>query len=327
MYYIWREESQVAQTSWIADLAVRGIKRCPEARRHGMRKRWMCLGLIIWALVLPSQVHGNGSGTTAASFLKIPVGARAAAMGEAFSAVVDDATSLYWNPAGLVQVKDKEFSAVYNQWFAEIYQGYLGAALSTWRGTVALGVNYVNMGKMEGRDEWGEPSGEFSASDLQVSLGYGNQISPRLDVGLAVGLIESKIADDSESTYSGNLGILFSLSESVSLALVGQNIGSSLGNDSLPFALRGGAAVKSDSLILAADLASPSDGPVYYCAGFEWWLGKTLAFRAGYRSERSIGSGITAGLGFQKGRVRLDYAYVPYDELGTAQRISLHLRF
>ncbi|TET59434.1 PorV/PorQ family protein, partial [Candidatus Aerophobetes bacterium] len=198
---------------------------------------------------------------------------------------------------------------------------------SIWRGTVALGVNYVNMGKMEGRDEWGEPSGEFSASDLQVSLGYGNQISPRLDVGLAVGLIESKIADDSESTYSGNLGILFSLSESVSLALVGQNIGSSLGDDSLPFALRGGAAVKSDSLILAADLASPSDGPVYYCAGFEWWLGKALALRAGYRSERSIGSGITAGLGFQKGRVRLDYAYVPYDELGTAQRISLHLRF
>ncbi|TET61932.1 hypothetical protein E3J48_05085, partial [Candidatus Aerophobetes bacterium] len=65
----------MAQTSWIAHLAGRGIKRCPEARRHGMRKRWMCLGLIIWALALPSQVHGNGSGTTAASFLKIPVGA------------------------------------------------------------------------------------------------------------------------------------------------------------------------------------------------------------------------------------------------------------
>lgn len=292
-----------------------------------MRKRWACLGLIILFLVLPSQVHGSGSGTTAASFLKIPVGARAAAMGEAFSAVADDATSLYWNPAGLVQVKGKEFSAVYNQWFTDIYQGYLGAALSIWRGTVAMGVNYVNMGKMERRDEWGEPSGEFSASDLQVSLGYANEISPRLGVGLAVGLIQSRIADDSESTYSGNLGILFSLSESISLALVGQNMGTSLGNDSLPFALRGGAAVKYGSLTFAADLASPSDGPVYYCAGFEWWLGRVLAFRAGYRSDRSIGSGITAGLGFQKGRVRVDYAYVPYGELGDAQRVSLHFEF
>jgi len=292
-----------------------------------MRKRWIGLVLIIWALVLPSQVYGSGSGTTAASFLKIAVGARATAMGEAFSAVVDDTTSLYWNPAALVQVKDKEFSATYNQWFAGIYQGYLGAALPAWGGTTALGVNYVNMGNMEGRDKWGEPSGEFFASDLQVSVGYGNQISPRLGVGLAVGLIESKIAHDSESTYSGNLGVLFSLSESVSLALVGQNIGTSLGTDSLPFTIRGGAAVKSGPLTLAADLVNPSDEPVYYCAGLEWWPGKMLALRLGYRSNWSIGSGITAGLGIQKGKLRFDYAYVPYGELGTTQRVSLSFKF
>lgn len=292
-----------------------------------MRKRWIGLVLIIWALVLPSQVYGSGSGTTAASFLKIAVGARATAMGEAFSAVVNDTTSLYWNPAALVQVKDREFSATYNRWFAEIYQGYLGAALPVWGGTAALGVNYVNMGKMEGRDKWGEPSGEFSAFDRQVSVGYGNQISPRLGVGLAVGLIESRIADDLKSAYSGNLGILFSLSESVSLALVGQNIGTSLGSDSLPFAIRGGAAVKSGSLILAADLVNPSDEPVYYCAGLEWWLGKMLALRLGYRSNRSIGSGVTAGLGIHKGKVRFDYAYVPYGELGTTQRVSLSFKF
>ncbi len=292
-----------------------------------MRKGWIGLVLIVWALVLPSQVYGSGSGTTAASFLKIAVGARATAMGEAFSAVVNDTTSLYWNPAALVRVKDREFSATYNQWFAGIYQGYLGAALSTWGGTVALGVNYVNMGKMEGRDEWGAPSGEFAAYDLQVSLGYGSQISPRLDVGLAVGFIESRIADDSESAYSGNLGILFSFSESVSLALVGQNIGTSLGADPLPFTIRGGVAVKSGSLTLAADLANPNDGPVYYCTGLEWWMGKILALRLGYRSNRSIGSGITAGLGIQKGKMRFDYAYVPYGELGTTQRVSLSFRF
>ncbi len=199
--------------------------------------------------------------------------------------------------------------------------------MPVWGGTAALGVNYVNMGKMEGRDEWGEPSGEFSAYDRQVSVGYGNQISPRLDVGLAVGLIESNIADDLKSAYSGNLGILFSLSESVSLALVGQNIGTSLGTDSLPFTIRGGAAVKSGSLILAADLVNPSDEPVYYCAGLEWWLGKMLALRLGYRSNRSIGSGVTAGLGIHKGKVRFDYAYVPYGELGTTQRVSLSFKF
>ena len=292
-----------------------------------MRKRWIGLVLIMWTLTLSSQVYESGSGCTAASFLKIAVGARASGMGEAFSAVVDDTTSLYWNPAGLVQVKDKEFSATYNQWFAEIYQGYLGAALPTGGGTAALGVNYVNMGQIEGRDEWGEPLPEFSASDLQVSLGYGKQISPRLEAGLAVGWIQSTIADDSKSTYSGNVGILFSFSESISLALVGQNIGTSLGDDSLPFTIRGGASVKSGSLTLAADLVDPSDEPAYYCTGLEWYLGKTLTLRLGYRSNRSIGSGITAGAGFEKGKVRFDYAYVPYGELGTTQRVSLHFKF
>lgn len=44
----------------------------------------------------------------AAEFLKIPVGARAVGMGGAFSALADDATAPFWNPAGMVYLPYKE---------------------------------------------------------------------------------------------------------------------------------------------------------------------------------------------------------------------------
>src|SRR5579864_5665137 len=46
----------------------------------------------------------NDKGTTTANFLKLGVGARAEAMGEAYTAVADDATALHWNPAGITRV-------------------------------------------------------------------------------------------------------------------------------------------------------------------------------------------------------------------------------
>jgi len=64
----------------------------------------------------------------AAEFLKIPVGARAVGMGGAFSAVADDATSPFWNPAGMVYLPYQEaflqhaeqFGSLVNHNFASI---------------------------------------------------------------------------------------------------------------------------------------------------------------------------------------------------------------
>jgi len=49
--------------------------------------------------------------------------------------------------------------------------------------------------------------------------------------------------------------------------------------------------------------------------------------RAGYRTGQDIGSGISYGAGFKIGKISLDYAYVPYGDLGNIQRISLGIKF
>jgi hypothetical protein len=61
------------------------------------------------AAALALLVAGPAAATKyAAEFLKIPVGARAVGMGGAFSALADDATSPFWNPAGMVYLPYKE---------------------------------------------------------------------------------------------------------------------------------------------------------------------------------------------------------------------------
>ena len=59
---------------------------------------------------------GQRAGISTAQFLKIGVGGRAAALGEAFIAVANDASALYWNPAGLVQFEENQVMFSHNSW-------------------------------------------------------------------------------------------------------------------------------------------------------------------------------------------------------------------
>lgn len=294
-----------------------------------MRKRlWSVLVIIISIIVLGSVCYANGPGTTGANFLKIGVGARAAALGDAFTAVVDDSTSLYWNPAGLAKMEKRQLSATYNMWFAGINQGYLGISFPLSRGgVVAGGINYVDMGDFDGRDEAGNPTRTFTASALNFHLGYADRVGEKLMWGISAGLVQDTIDDDIKRTYAANLGLIFKSSELLSLGLALQNVGGQLGGDPLPFVAKVGMAYTWKSLLLALDIASPADNDVYYCAGIEWWIMDGIALRVGYKTNQDIGEGLTAGFGFDKGKIRFDYAYVPYGELGDTHKVLLGMSF
>ena len=285
------------------------------------------IGIGVFILVLANCTYAGGPGTTAANFLKIGVGARATAMGGAFTALADDSTSLYWNPAGLAQMKEGELSATYNLWFEDIRQGYLGMGFPSLGGTLGLAANYVDMGTLEGRDEAGNPTGNFTASDLELMVGYAKKISPKLSFGFGAGIIQDTIAEDKESAFLANVGLLTEVSKPLFLGFAVQNLGSQLGSDPLPLTLRLGLALKRSPFMIALDLVKPTDDDTYYCAGAEWWIEKIVALRVGYKSNQDVGSGLTAGLGFKVATVDLDYAYVAYGDLGNTHRISLGFKW
>src|ERR1035437_878741 len=83
-------------------------------------------------------------GISTAEFLKIGVGGRASALGEAFVAVANDASALYWNPAGLVQFKDDQVMFSHNIWVVDINHDFVGAVYHMDE-TNAFGVSFTSL--------------------------------------------------------------------------------------------------------------------------------------------------------------------------------------
>ncbi len=286
------------------------------------------LKILMGGLVIPflcGNVFASGPGTTGANFLKIGVGAKAAAMGEAFTAFADDPTALYWNPAGLSQLKKMELSASYHSWFADVKQGYLSFVLPALGGILALGTNYVDMGSIEGRDDKGNLTGSFGASAIQIVAGYATG-KESFSVGFAGGILQETIKTDKKSTVLGTAGILLK-KDPLSLGLCAQNLGGKIGEDPPPFIMRGGVGFKRSNFRFGVDVVNPQDNDTYFCAGGEFLLGDKFALRAGYRNGQDVGSGYTVGIGFNMNWLSFDYAYVPYGDLGRTHRISVGLQF
>src|SRR5210317_1200826 len=77
------------------------------------KRNYVLLPILLLAFLLTTPAHsqelfkilgGQRVGTSSMAFLKIPVGARAEAMGGAYVAVANDAFAAFWNPAGIAQV-------------------------------------------------------------------------------------------------------------------------------------------------------------------------------------------------------------------------------
>src|SRR5438309_11866769 len=70
----------------------------------------------------------SDAGTTAANFLKLGIGPRAIAMGEAQVGLADDVYAAYWNPAGLAQLQSPEAGFVHTEYVQDINEQYAAYA-------------------------------------------------------------------------------------------------------------------------------------------------------------------------------------------------------
>ncbi len=76
--------------------------------------------VLVSLLIVINNVEAKGPGKIGATFLKLGVGAKPVAMGGAFCAVADESSAIYWNPAGLAFLKDRELSFTHIAWLKEL---------------------------------------------------------------------------------------------------------------------------------------------------------------------------------------------------------------
>lgn len=300
---------------------------------------------ILVAALAAAQVAGAAdAGSSAAAFLKIGVGARAVGMGEAQAAAAEGPEALYWNPAGLAVDSRRAVSFTHNEWLDDVRYEYLGISYPLFNlGTIGFSAGRVGMGKLVGRDEEGNYTGDFGASDMALSLGYGRRFFNFLAVGAAAEYISSKIEDESASAFAGSVGVVADLPlPGLAAGVSASNIGGEMKfidkGDPLPLAVRGGLAYllplggETNELMVAVDGVKFNDrDDVMVNTGVEYWFMKTIAARAGYKGNYDQ-DGLTGGLGFRYSPAAnlgllADYAYADMGVFGATHRITVGMQF
>ncbi len=272
-------------------------------------------------------------GDTGLQFLKIGVGARSAAMGEAYSAVAQDPTAVYWNPSGISSIIGRQYHASHNEWISDVRYEYLAAVQGMKGQAIGLHVGFLHMGELDGRNSLGDPTATFRAYDLTTGLTYGLRLFRSLEIGLTGKLLYEKIDSFSAFGLATDFGLRYRTPlRGLTLAATATNIGTSMKFEEesfvLPAQARMGAAYRTRSvlqgLLLAADLAMPNDGDVKALLGTELWVHEMVALRGGMKVNYDQEFG-TTGFGLRYHDYRFDYAYVPFSDsvLGDTHRLSI----
>ena len=299
--------------------------------------------LLAAALALPGGAVAANSkvGTSGAQFLKIGAGARPTGMGEAFTAVADDVNAVYYNPAGLSQLKSAELTAMHTQWFQNIDYAFGAFAIPTAAGTFAISAATLQSADIQKRGADESDLGTFTDLDSAYALSYGRRLGETTSVGATARLVRSQIDSASASSWGGDVGVLKKFSGSpysvgVAARHFGQEVKFHSEGDPLPFVVDGGASGRfmNDHLLLALTLSLPRDNNVQYGGGVEWAErnadGFRYAARAGYHSLATDANGATglsvgAGIGYR--RLDLDFAWVPMGDLGNTFRYAVLFHF
>jgi hypothetical protein len=114
-------------------------------------------------------------GECGAQFLNMGVGARACGMGEAFTSIADDATAIYWNPAGLGKLEHIEVLAMQNFWLLDMSYQYAALAVPTRVGAFGLAGAYSSSGTIPKYENFLK-TGEYAAYDAVATIAYGLDI-------------------------------------------------------------------------------------------------------------------------------------------------------
>jgi hypothetical protein len=284
------------------------------------------------------------SGGYAGSFLEWGAGSRAIAMGKTFTAIANDGTALYWNPAGLSQISTRELSAMHAIIFEDRNQNFLAFTYPVSKLSISAGWLRFGVSDIQKRSLVGELDGKFDDSENLFMLGSGYNLISMPTIKLNLG-ITAKYFYHSLHDYRGNgfgldIGALSyfrftGLVERISVGLTVQNLGAKLKwntesehEDNIPVAYRMGTAVniKPIPLKVTMDLEKREKQDLRIHAGAEYWM-SMLALRAGLNQNKLAG-GIGVVLKLSNYGFVVDYA-VSTDEIADKPLhfFSLSFRF
>jgi hypothetical protein len=313
-----------------------------------MKKKLVIVFLLMLSMIYAPYCYAESenAGTRSAQFLKMGFGGRPAALGGAFVGLSNDISSVYWNPAGLSVINKAQLGFMHLVWFQDISYEYFAYAKpyakpSDKLGVFGLSIGYLHMGKIEGRDEEGNQTSPYTASDIVITFSHGQRITNNLSIGANIKYINEKIEEKNAHAFAFDLGVLYQTPiENLSLGGTLQNFGQPIKfvaeSCKLPTTAKLGACYSyifiGSPMNLAMDIYFPSDGKTSLHLGTEGIYKNALAGIIGYENGSDLvnSSSLSFGLGLMLTKNQtyaLDYAFVPQGVLGNTHTISFLVRF
>jgi hypothetical protein len=317
-----------------------------------MRPSFLISPILFFAMVLASgslRADVSAIGTTSGKFLQLGSSARAAAMGEAYVALSDEAGGIFYNPAGLANIEEYQVQGTHTEWFkgarVENLNAVFPVASGVWGGSFGglllptqdiTEVNNANWNSSTGQPigsssptSWYNTVGSFTPFDLRGTLAYARSWHGWLQFGASLNVLLEQINTNSAVGLSGDLGLQSETGiKGLRAGLSAQN----LGGDSRiisegfqpPLYLRMGLAyhLMEEALVLSAEGDDPIDNNFASAAGAEWRIGGGIYLRGGLRFD-SIFNPWTAGVGAKLWSSMLDLSTSSAGDLGQTYRASL----
>jgi hypothetical protein len=265
----------------------------------------------------------NNNGTRAAQFLKLAVGARAAAMGGAYAAVANDGSTLFWNPAGISTFRNNKVHLSHVDYLLDIRFDFAGLVVPVGKSNhIGFSAATLTMDDEKVTSEV-DPDGQlgitWSASDFAIGMTYTRTISDRFSVGVTGKYIQQNLVNSSAKTLAIDIGSLYDIGyRGIKIGMSMSNFGGKLklgGRDltqknvdpypgqagnadqsgdlkvkswSLPLNFRVGLSYdlmrnENSILLLAADFNHPTDADERLNFGAEYAFNNRLFLRGGYK--------------------------------------------
>jgi len=290
-------------------------------------------------------------GTTGAQFLELGVSARAMAMGEAFTSVVDDISAVYYNPAALTTLFGREATFTYISLPADVGYGFgaIGFPLESIGGVIGIGAYGLTSGDIiETTYEQGVVSPAlagtgrtFAWNNFALGLSYGRYLTDRFSIGFSVKYVGEFAHNYSSNGWAADVGTIYDTGfRGFKIGMAITNFGPDMRfvnvNYPLPINFKFGASINvieqvDHYVTLAAEGWHPSDNLEKYNVGLEYVFKDRFALRGGGRFNYDV-DGFTAGGGVrlpfnEEQEIRVDYAFQDFGILTQVHRFSLTFAF
>ncbi len=210
--------------------------------------------IVLLVILLCGNIFAEGVtkvGTAAATFLRIPVGARAAGMGSSFVSMAKDPSALYWNPSIISTMESNALMIDHSPWLPGIDFDFVGIVLPFESfGTIGISATMLQTDEMDvTTPESPMGTGEtFTASSIALGFSYSRNLTDKFSIGGTFKYIRETIYNSSAS------GIAFDVGTIYETPFAGIRLGASISNFGTKMQMTG------EDLNVRVDIAPDQEG-------------------------------------------------------------------